>query len=307
MTDGADVERFLRGAFELGRHRLVERSRATERHGDLVLETLMLDVLDTVGGTLETTRGYLWRPAEARGRQPAILYIHAHGNRYDIGADELVAGRPAFDRPLAPDLARLGACVFGFDLPCFGARAQSSESAATKAALWRGRSLAGQMMGELAAGLDWLRARPDVDADRVGAYGLSMGATFAYWLGAARADLAFVAHACCFSDFEALIETGAHDLHGPYLTVPGLLAVASNGALAGRVAPRPQWVGLGTDDPLTPPIARDCALAGLEVAYAAAPERLAVHVEEGLGHRESPAMRASLLAFLSRALVLADG
>ena len=24
---------------------------------------------------------------------PAVLYIHAHGNRYDIGADELIAGR----------------------------------------------------------------------------------------------------------------------------------------------------------------------------------------------------------------------
>jgi dienelactone hydrolase len=163
------------------------------------------------------------------------------------------------------------------------------------------------MMGELAAGLDWLKARPDVDPDRVGAYGLSMGATFAYWLGAARADLAFVAQACCFADFAALIETGAHDLHGAYLTVPGLLNVASNGVLAGRVAPRPHWIGLGADDPLTPPAARARALEELWAAYAATPDRLVVHLEDGLGHRESPAMRASLVAFLSRALAPVGG
>lgn len=295
--DAAAIKTVLHDAFEQGQHRLVERDRQLSEHGDLILETLTFEI----GGD-RAVRGYLWRPAAAEGRLPAILYIHAHGNRYEVGAEELVAGRPAFDRPLAPDLARLGACVFGFDLPCFGSRAGVSESAATKAALWRGRSLAGHMMGELAAGLDWLMARDDVDAARVGAYGLSMGATFAYWLGAVRADVAFVAHACCFADFAALVETGAHDLHGAYLTVPGLLTVASNGTIAGLISPRPQWVGLGADDPLTPPVARDRALDELTVAYQTTPNRLHVYVEAGLGHRESPAMRASLLAFITQAM-----
>jgi dienelactone hydrolase len=295
--DAAAVKATLQDAFEQGQHRLVERDRQLSAHDDLILETLTFEA----GGD-QAVRGYLWRPAAAMGRLPAILYIHAHGNRYEVGAKELVAGRPAFDRPLAPDLARLGACVFGFDLPCFGSRAGVSESAATKAALWRGRSLAGQMVGELAAGLDWLKARDDVDVSRVGAYGLSMGATFAYWLGAVRPDVAFVAHACCFADLSALIETGAHDLHGIYLTVPGLLTVASNGEIAGLIAPRPQWVGLGADDPLTPLAARERALHELAVAYQDAPERLYVHVEAGLGHRESPAMRASLLGFIARAI-----
>jgi dipeptidyl aminopeptidase/acylaminoacyl peptidase len=51
------------------------------------------------------------------------------------------------------------------------------------------------MLGDLAAGLDALAADPDVDAGtRIGAMGLSMGATHAYWLAALDDRVAAVAH-----------------------------------------------------------------------------------------------------------------
>ena len=106
-----------------------------------------------------------------------------------------------------------------------------------------GRSLAGQMLGELASALDWLAAGPGTDPARIGVFGLSMGATLGYWLGAVEPRVAAVAHLCCFADFGPLVASGAHDLHGIYLTVPGLLAMASNGEIAGLIAPRPQFVG----------------------------------------------------------------
>jgi dienelactone hydrolase len=72
--------------------------------------------------------------------------------------------------------------------------AEGSEAALAKAALWRGETLMGAMLGDLAAGLDFLAAETDVDAGRIGAMGLSMGATHAYWLAALDHRVAAVAH-----------------------------------------------------------------------------------------------------------------
>lgn len=289
---------WLAKAFEIGEHPVAAVAREAQEADDHRVTRL---TFATAAG--EHFRAVMTSPV-AEGRHPAILYIHAHGNRYDIGAAELLDGRPALQEPLGVALARLGYVALCIDLPGFGSRAAASESALSKARLWRGKSLAGQMLGELSSALDWLAVEPQVDAARIGAFGLSMGATFAYWLAAVDGRVACAVHLCCYADFGALIETGAHDLHGLYLTVPGLLDIASNGEIAGLVAPRPQFIGIGDRDPLTPPAAVDRALAETRAAYrdAGAPQNLAVHREAGLGHSESAAMRAAWLAFLAHHL-----
>jgi dienelactone hydrolase len=248
----------------------------------------------TAGG--EAIRGFLCRPP-GPGPHPAVLVIHAHGNAHGIGAAELVAGRPALQGPLGPALAAAGIASLCLDLPCFGDRAGVAESAAAKAALWRGGSLAGQMVGESKAALDWLAAQDWVMPGRIGVFGISMGATLGYWLAGIDPRVRAVAHLCCLADFAALIAGGAHDLHGIYLCVPGLIGLAPNGVIAGLAAPRAQFAGLGDRDPLTPPAAADIALAQLRAAYAAG-GRLVIHREPDEGHRETPAMRAAVMAFL---------
>ncbi|HMO06313.1 MAG TPA: CocE/NonD family hydrolase, partial [Paracoccaceae bacterium] len=177
-----------------------------------------------------------------------------------------------------------------------------SESALSKALLWEGRTLAGRMLSESVAALDWLTGQPEFKPGRIGLYGLSMGATLGYWLAAIDTRIAALAQLCCLADFRALIASGAHDLHGPYLTVPGLLPLAGNGRIAGLVAPRPQFVGLGDLDPLTPPFAADPALDQLRAAYARSGGLLRLHRTPDEGHRETPAMRAAVLRFLADAL-----
>ena len=139
---------------------------------------------------------------------------------------------------------------------------------------------------------------------RIGVFGISMGATLGYWLASVDARLGCVAQLCCFADFGRLVETGAHDLHGIYLTIPGLLERTSNGGIAGLIAPRPQLIGIGDLDPLTPPDAVDLALSQTRAAYeaAGAPDNLVLHREAATGHAESPAMREAVLAFFARHL-----
>ena len=238
-----------------------------------------------------------------QGPYPAVLYCHAHGNRYETGADELILGRPALQGPYGPALADLGIASLAIDLAPFGARqGEGPEGALAKAALWQGRPLMGRMLAELHAAYLWLADRPDIEPTRIATLGLSMGGTHAYWLAALEPRIAACAHLCVFSDIAPLIAMGAHDLHAPYMTVPGLLAEGDMGDVAALIAPRPQFVGLGGTDPLTPPAARQPALDRLTAAYAGAPDNLQVHLSPGTGHVETPAMRRDTLAFLAHHL-----
>ncbi len=87
---------------------------------------------------------------------------------------------------------------------------------------------------------------------RVGVMGLSMGATLAYWLAALDSRITSAAHLCCFADMGELVASGAHQLHGLYMVVPGLVHEYRTGDIAGSVAPRPQLACMGATDPLTP-------------------------------------------------------
>ena len=273
-------------------------SRGTAKLGGWVIEDLRFD------GCEEIPALFL-RPPDGHPPVPAVLYCHAHGGTYKVGRDELTGGRPALQAPWAADLAASGIAALCLEMPCFGQRRSPGEPARAKAALWRGGTLWGQMLAEQRAGLDWLAAHPMVRADRIGAMGFSMGSTLAFWLAALDPRIAAAAACCSLADLATLVGTGAHDGHGIYMTVPGLLPVARTGQIAGLAAPRPLFVGAGMRDWSTPPDAFAIARADLDRAYAAAPAApaaLTIHVEPGTGHEETPAMRAAARGFLRRHL-----
>src|SRR6185312_6891932 len=141
----------------------------------------------------EMVRGILTRPADVSARLPAILYMHSHGGHYDIGADELLTGQD-YIGGLGPLFAKAGYVTLCIDMPLFGQRRQFTESALSKALLWRGKTLMGQMLAELSGDLTYLAARPDVDAERIGGFGMSMGCTHAFMLAALDDRIKAVAH-----------------------------------------------------------------------------------------------------------------
>jgi dienelactone hydrolase len=266
-----------------------------EQHDGYVLETLDL-LIDGAH-----VRGLLTRP-DTPGKHPAILYAHSHGGVYTIGADELLQGRDyLLDPPLGPLFAKAGYVTLCIDLPCFGKRATVSESYAAKALLWYDRALICEMLGDQQAALSYLIARDDVDPHRVGAFGISMGCTLSYWLAAVDERIAAVAHLCCFADMRTMIQLGAHDGHGIYMVVPGLLDEADAGAIGALITPRPQLVCIGEADKLTPLPAFEMAWHEMAQAYVGY-DTLSVVREPGVGHQETPRMRQAVFEFFARHL-----
>ncbi|MEO8758736.1 MAG: dienelactone hydrolase family protein [Devosia sp.] len=285
----------LRQLFGFTERPVVLVSCDAEARDGFVLERLQLRI-----GNIEV-RGLLTRP-DGPGPHPAILYGHSHGGVYHLGADELMIGREYLLEPLGPVLARAGYVTLCIDMPTFGARSDAKESSASKAQLWFGGSLIGDMLCDHAAALAYLLGRSDVDSARVGAFGMSMGCTLSYWLAAVDTRVAAVAHFSCFADLRTLIELGGHDGHGIYLIVPGLLNEADAGAIAGLIAPRPQLICVGDADGLTPPLGVDRAWAEATAGYAATPDQIELLREPGVKHQETRRMREAMLNFFARTL-----
>lgn len=254
----------------------------------------------------ETPKAAAFLMPHGQGPHPAVLYCHAHGGDYALGRRELTKGARWLSAPYAQDLRAAGFAVLCADMPGFGDRqAEGRESALAKAGLWQGRPLFGQMVAAQLAALDLLLRDARIDPTRIVTLGVSMGAALAMWVAALNQRVCACVQLCMLANIAPLIALGAHDRHGPYLTVPGLLRVADIGRIAGLIAPRPQFVGLGADDCFTPPAARDPALVQLRGAYGAT-SKLQISISTGTGHMETPEMRASVLRFLTSATASKD-
>lgn len=240
-------------------------------------------------------------PPSASRTGTGVLYAHAHGNRYEIGMAEVTDGRPSLlQPPVGLWLAKKGHTVLCLEMTGFGKRqSEGTESALSKKAQWNGRPLLGLMLDDLGRGFSALSALPGIAPDRIATFGISMGATLSYWFAALEERVARCAHLCAFASIGELLKTGAHDLHGHYMTVPGLLSEHDMGDVAALVAPRPQLIGVGLDDPLTPKAAFKAALAPVAKAYGDCPEWLETVIEPSGGHAETPAMRSALKHFLA--------
>ena len=244
----------------------------------------------------------LLRPAAGIAARGVVLYCHAHGHRFEVGKDELLAGRPALQSPpYGPLLAARGFAALAIDHWGFGERQMPSERAMVKRLLWQGATLWGWRVHDTLAALDWLRTQPALTALPVVALGLSMGATMALWSAALEPSIAGCIELCASAEYDALLASGGFDLHGEYFFVPGLLDEFTLAEIAALIAPRPHLSCAGLGDPLTPPAGLRSLDERLRAAYGALAAASAWQkLVEGGGHAETPAMRARTLEMLDR-------
>jgi len=273
-------------------------SKLTEEERD----SYVLERLDLELNGIESVPAYFVRPSGQDGPLPTILYNHAHGLDYELGKDELLVGRNELqETPYAEELTRRGYAALCIDTWAFGERRGRSESEVFKHMLWSGQVMWGMMVYDSLRAIDYLVSRPDVDANRLGTMGISMGSTMAWWVAALDTRVKVCIDLCCLTDFQALIDTRGLDGHGIYYYVPGLLRQFTTAQINALIAPRPHLSLAGNFDPLTPPAGLDRIDAELRQVYAEEGARDAWKlVRYETGHFETGAMRAEILSFLQQ-------
>ncbi len=233
-----------------------------------------------------------------------MLFDHSHGGGYTIGKKEFVEGRSYLQPvPYAKVLTDLGYIGLAIDHWVFGERSHTTELDMFKAMLWKGQVLWGMMVYDSLRAMDWLVARPDVDAARIGTLGMSMGSTMAWWLAALDERVKVTVDICCLTDFDTLVAKKGLSGHGVYYYVPGLLKHFTTSQINALIAPRAHLGLAGLQDKLTPVEGLDIIDRELTRVYAAQghPERWKL-LRYDVAHQETPEGRQEIIAFLKRFL-----
>src|SRR5208283_1272256 len=276
---------------------------ATEKHDGYTLERLVLNL-----NGIEPVPALLLIPDQREARAPGLLYIHWHGGMYDLGKEQFLVGvdaQPAY----APVCAEKGLVTLAIDSWCFGERkhdedGRRGEEDAFKSMLWNGQVLYGMMMFDEFRAMDYLASRTEVDANRLGVLGMSMGATKAWWLAALDPRIRVCMDICCLTDYEELLKVHSLSHHGIYYYVPSLLKHFQTAQINELIVPRAHLSVNGRLDVLTPPAGVERVRDYLLPLYQKYGKPEDCHIEMfDCPHQELPAMRQLILEWMDTYLV----
>lgn len=279
----------------------------TEKGDGYTLERLELDL-----NGIEPVPALLLIPDRRQTPAPGLLFIHWHAGMYDLGKEQLLKGvdvQPAY----APVCAEKGLVTLAIDSWCFGERkheaeGHTGEEDTFKLMLWKGQVLFGMMMFDESRALSYLASRPEVDPGRLAAFGMSMGATKAWWLAALDPRVRVCMDVCCLTDYDELIKTRGLKEHGIYYYVPSLLKHFGTRQINELSVPRPHLSLNGRKDPLTPPAGVDRIRDGLLPLYGKYGREEDCRIELfDCGHEELPQMRALILEWMDKHLAKNSG
>lgn len=278
-----------------------------EKHDGYTLERWILDLNGT-----EPVPALLLIPDHRQDPAPGLLFIHWHAGQYDLGKEQLLRGtsvQPAY----APVCAEKGLVTLAIDSWCFGERkhepnGKQGEEDTFKLMLWQGRVLWGMMMLDEFRALSYLASRPEVDPSRLGAFGMSMGATKAWWLGALDPRVKLTMDICCMTDYESLIQDHGLSGHGVYYFVPSLLKHFDTFQINELTVPRAHLSVNGRKDPLTPPEGVEKVRNKLLPLYRTYGREQDCEIELfDCAHQELPEMRKQILQWMDQDLVTRSG
>lgn len=272
--------------------------RIVSRRELLFFDTkVIIEDITFENGADATVPGYILYPSTLRKPAPAILYNHLHGNKYSLGKDEVFMDTM---NPIPPALmlVSVGFVVMCIDAYAFGARSGKSphirsesgaamEMALYKYFLWRGSTLWGMMLRDDILALNALAARPEVDPQRIGATGMSLGGSRTSWLAALDDRIAALVPTAQLTRYADFAANQNYNLHGIYYYLPGMLKTGIDMEdIVAAAAPRPQTIVIGDSDPLSPiaGIYKIIDYAAYIYAKQGASDRFQVLIEPGVGH-----------------------
>jgi dienelactone hydrolase len=290
-------------------------TKSERRTGDIIAERL------EIGGPWCPIPALALRPA-GPGPHPAVLLLHDHGSRFDIGKEKVIA--PIDDavrlgsahewmdrfyggRSVGEELARRGFLVLAADALGWGERqgnGYDTQQALACNLMLYGVSLAGVIAREDMAAAAALRARPDVSG--VAAVGFSFGGFRAWQVSALSDDVDAAVTANWMATLEGVMRAGNNQLRGQSaftVTHPGAARLFDYPDMAGIAAPKPLLVHSGIQDALFPldSVEEACGRLSALWSSAGAPQAFSSRFWPN-GHVFGTAAQDETFAWLSRVL-----
>lgn len=221
---------------------------------------------------------------------PAVAVWHQHNGAYHLGKVEPagLAGSPMHHTGVA--LAKLGYVVICPDALCFGERRNKDlaggnfERFEFLRYVVAGKCMAWKNILDMRRAVDYLCTRPEVNKDRIGCYGHSMGSTHTWLVGPWEPRLKCLVGNCCLPTYAAIHRT--HLLHCFPNFIPGWFQYGDTPDIAGLIAPRALHLNLGELDGGSPIQEAREGVKTIARAYekAGAADKFSHFIEEKTGH-----------------------
>jgi len=183
---------------------------------------------------------------------PAVLCHHQHAGQYDLGKSEVAgwAGNP--QQAYAAELCARGYLTLAPDAIGFEERSHPRlsgpeyERFLAHELLLKGLTLQGKMIWDVMRAVDYLASRPEVDPNRIGMVGHSLGAAETWFSMALEPRLAAGAASCGTTTYAAVLAAERYHNYGFYL--PGILKWGDIPDIVSMIAPRPFLILAGEQD-----------------------------------------------------------
>ena len=241
---------------------------------------------------------------------PGVVVWHQHNGEYHIGKSEPagLAGSPMHHTGVA--LAKEGYVVLCPDALCFEERQDPDEKLKNGQYerfeflkyIVRGKSMAWKNILDMRRAIDFLVTRPEIDKERIGCYGHSMGSTHTWLLGPHEPRLKALVGNCCMPTYNAIHDTKILHCFPNY--IPGWMNYGDTPDIASLIAPKPLHLNFGDLDQGSPIKYVNQGMEQISKIYEEmnAGENFSAFVQKGIGHVLSDEMWDKTKAFFDKHL-----
>jgi dienelactone hydrolase len=250
---------------------------------------------------------YLLIPKAATRPAPGVVLLHCHGGAYVWGKEKVVAvenEHPVLSQfkqqlyegtSIATELVRRGYVVITIDMfywgerrmlleedpasyrerermsadeiAAFNRRSSQSEQLVARSLMTAGITWPGVMLWDDLRTLDYLASRPEVDRQRLGCVGLSVGGYRSFLLAALDQRIKAAVDVGWMTSFASNIRRHVLNTVGLTFHIPGLYRYLDLPDLAALIAPRSVFVINGSKDGLFPRDGVDKAFRKIEACF----------------------------------------
>lgn len=263
----------------------------------------------------ERVSAWLLMPAgqAPQGGWPAVLALHQHAGQFDLGKSEPagLVGDPMY--AYGQELCRRGYLVLCPDMLCFEDRRPSADLRQAKSAfdgggyerfeftrlLLAGSCLQTKYLHDLKCAVDLLVSLPEVNQERLGVIGHSLGGQEALWLTWYDPRIVAAVSSCGFGLLSTILRDGIN--HNFAMYIPGMLDLCDIDALLLDLAPRAFLLTAGENDLIFPIDGVRSIVEKTRQHYRlqGSPERFETIIFPA-GHSFPPAVKAQAYDFLDR-------